>query len=102
VDLDRDMRRIYFLLFAVPFLLAPAAALAQSANCRADALSTATGPVLTATSGLKYELFPGNDLRVSGAWLPLDRLRICRLGGNAYEITDLDRKGEQIEGLFVD
>jgi hypothetical protein len=67
--------------------------------CRADRLEISPGGYLITSSGQKYQLFPGNELNVSGSWLPLDHLRICRLGGNADEITNLDRRGEQIEGL---
>jgi hypothetical protein len=88
-----------YLLAAGLFLILTLNA-ATAATCRDDAVQEATSPYLIAKSGWTFKLFPGNDLRISGTWLPMDRLTICRLGGSAYEITNLDRHGEHTIGVF--
>lgn len=74
---------------------------AGAAVCRDDSIQEVNSAYLWVTSGWLFALFPGSDLRIGGTWLPLDHLKICRLGGASYEITDLDRDGEHTIGIFL-
>ncbi|GLR67064.1 hypothetical protein GCM10010909_17450 [Acidocella aquatica] len=63
-------------------------------------MSTSPGLLLFLSSGQEFKVFPTSN-RIARAWLPRDRLIVCRKSGNAYEITNLDRKGEHIEALYM-
>ncbi len=70
------------------------------AHCHAAQLSTVNGAYLYTTMGQRYQIYPGQVWRTAG-WQPLDRLEICRLGGNAYSITDLAAKYHRhVRGLY--
>ncbi len=73
------------------------APLAQT--CHTDKVSTSPGQLLFTLHGWKFKIFPGGS-RITSSWLPLDRLKICRKGGTAYEITDLSQRNEKVEGLY--
>jgi len=86
-----------FRLAALPIL---ARGLAQAQPvCHNDAVSTAPGAYLFTQQGQAFQIFPGQG-GLTATWLPLDNLRVCRLSGNAYELTDTSRKGEQVGALY--
>lgn len=88
-----------FTLLALAGLALPSLAAAYTKEpCYKDRIRTSPGILLFLTSGLKYEVYPG-DSRISSSWLPLDRLLVCQIGGAAVEITNLDRRNEQIKAL---
>jgi len=73
--------------------------MANAQTCHTDSVSTSPGGYLFTTSGQKFKIWQG-DTRISTTWLPLDKLNVCPKGGNAYEITNLSRKGQQVLGLY--
>jgi hypothetical protein len=76
-------------------------AMAQSnANlppCSNDQVLNTNGLMIRMGSGLIYQAYPGSSGRLS-SWLPLDKLKICPLGGSAYKITDLNNN-KQVNAL---
>ena len=69
--------------------------------CHADKIENATGQFIRMTSGQFFQVYPGKGRMDSSVWFPLDRLMLCRLGGNAFQITDLSHKNEQIKALWL-
>jgi hypothetical protein len=90
------MRLFYFVLLA----LFVSAASVQAQPCRPDLVSTSPGIFLFMSSGQTFRIFP-TDNHISMTWLPMDKLTVCRKAANAYEITNLTRRGEQVEGLYL-
>jgi hypothetical protein len=81
-------------------LLTLTAALAQAQPvCHPDAVSTAPGAYLFTQKGQAFRVFPGQE-RIAEAWMPLDSLRVCRISGNAFELTNTNHKGEHVEALY--
>lgn len=68
-------------------------ALAQSHSnlpaCYNDQLINANGLMVRMGSGQVFQGYPGSAGRLAN-WLPLDKVKICYLGGSSYEITDLN------------
>jgi len=81
-------------------LLILAGTLAQAQPvCHDDAVSTAPGAYLFTQSGQAFQIFPGEG-GLTETWLPLDRLRVCRRSGNAFELINTSRRGEQVGALY--
>jgi hypothetical protein len=70
-------------------LLALSAAPAQAAVCHDDAIRnlTTSGTILYMVSGQIFEVYPGQETKAI-FWEPLDSLTLCRLGGDAFIITN--------------
>ena len=64
---------------------------APSSNCYMTKMSSSSGAFITLTTGLKYQVVPGAGRAAVMQWLPLDKVQVCRTGGNMYEITNLSR-----------
>lgn len=93
------------ILFAVWFLLGISAAQAQSQtsapqHCWNDKLSNTNGIRIRLQSGLTYQAYPGSQ-SVLSRWLPLDRLEVCRLGGSAVQMTDLNNQRGSVKALRI-
>jgi len=69
-------------------------------HCHADKISNTRGLGIRLGSGLIYRAFPGTGGRMS-AWLPLDRVTVCRIGGGAVQITNLSKRGQTVKALRV-
>ena len=96
------MKRIFG---AALMLVAIAGAQAQARisgdlNCRNDRVSDSNGILIGLSSGLAYQGYPGSQNRLS-TWLPRDKVTVCRLGGDAVQITDLSRNSERIKALRI-
>jgi hypothetical protein len=87
-------------LFLAAALLFPLAAQAQSNACFTSTIADvdSAGTSLTIHAGWLFNVFPGQDPAVK-FWEPLDKLKICPLGGAAYEITNLHARSSQVEAL---
>jgi hypothetical protein len=76
-------------------------ALAQSNSnlpaCYSDRVSNAGGLMVRMGSGQLFQGYPGSGGKLA-SWLPLDKVKICPLGGSAYQITDLNNN-KQINAL---
>jgi hypothetical protein len=70
---------------------------AKSPVCYNDQLINTNGQTLRMSSGQIFQGFPGSNPTLS-FWLPLDKVKICRLRGSGYEITNLSRHN-QIKAL---
>jgi hypothetical protein len=70
---------------------------ATSPVCYNDKIINTNGQSIRMNSGQVFQAFPGSNPTLSG-WLPLDKVKICRLGGSGYEITDL-AKNNQVKAL---
>jgi len=81
-------------------LLFPLAAQAQSARCFNTTIQDvdSAGTSLSIDAGWFFQVFPGQDPAVK-FWEPLDKLTVCRIGGAAYTITDLGRRGAHVEAV---
>jgi hypothetical protein len=78
-------------------LLALSAAPAHAAVCHEDAIRdlTTSGNILYLVSGQIFEVYPGQEPKAM-FWEPLDSLTLCRLGGQAYLITNNDPRQKKI------
>ena len=76
-------------LLALPQLL-PQPAAAQSSACMDAVISNSNNSVIALRNGQKYQVFPGTGGRIA-AWLPGDKVTLCRTGGSAYVITNTSR-----------
>jgi hypothetical protein len=87
---------------AALLVLASAAGMARaqsaSPSCTDSVISNSNGGVIAMRSGQTYKLYPGTGGRTA-SWLPGDEVSLCRLGGSAYEITNLDRKNQMVKAL---
>jgi hypothetical protein len=96
------MKHVYGCLFALAVAAAPFAAGAQTANlpCNPDKiLNTDTGGAwIRMGSGQYFKVYPG-DNRLVLNWLPLDKVEVCAIGGNAVKITNLSEKNQEIKAL---
>jgi len=89
------------LAFAGPALAQTTQLTQPTPHCRADTISNTNGLGIRLSSGLTYGAEPGGTTILS-SWLPLDRVKVCRVGGGAVEITNLDRHNAKIEALRTD
>jgi hypothetical protein len=96
------MNRIYMCLFGLAVAVAPFAAGAQTANmpCNSDKIlnTDSGGAWVRLASGQYYNVYPG-DNRLVLNWLPLDKVEVCAIGGNAVKITNLSEKNQVIKAL---
>lgn len=96
------MKRIIIGLFSLAVAAAPVAAQAQTSNlpCHADKiLNTDTGGAwIRMGSGQFFRVYPGGGRLVS-SWLPLDKVTVCAIGGNAVTITNLSKKNQMVKAL---
>ena len=65
--------------------------------CYDDKVLNANGLMVRMGSGQIFQGYPGSAGRLA-SWLPLDKVKICPLGGSAYQITDLSNN-KQIKAL---
>jgi len=72
---------------------------ASSSACFNDKIINTNGQSIRMNSGQRFQGYPGSNATLS-FWLPLDKVKICRLGGNAYEIINLDKKN-QVKALRI-
>jgi hypothetical protein len=76
-------------------------ALAQSsANgsaCYNDQVSNSGALIIRMGSGQIFKAYPGSAGKLA-TWLPLDKVKICPLGGASYEITNLSNN-RQVKAL---
>jgi hypothetical protein len=77
------MKRLLLLLLAL------SAAPAHAAVCHEDAIRnlTTSGTILYLVSGQIFQVYPGQETKAI-FWEPLDSLTLCRLGGEAFVITN--------------
>lgn len=73
---------------------------AADVPCYSDTVQTSPGIFLALSSGQTYQVFP-TDNRISMAWLPMDRLTVCQIGGAAVEITNTTEKDEKVRALRI-
>jgi hypothetical protein len=66
---------------------------ATSPVCHNDQVLNTNGQSIRMASGQIFQAYPGSNSTLS-FWTPLDKVKVCRLGGSAYEITNLNRKNE--------
>ncbi len=71
---------------------------ANSPVCYNDKMLNTNGLFIRTGSGAIFRSYPGSSGRL-GSWLPLDKISVCRIGGNAVEITNLSRKNQQVKAL---
>ena len=94
LSLEIEMRSLFM---ACLFLVA---SVAGAQACHRDSVSTSPGLLLFLASGQEFKVFPTSN-RIARAWLPREGVLVCHKSGTAYEITNLDRKGERIEALYM-
>ncbi len=95
------MSRIFVIAGFVSALACGQALAQKNANspvCYNDKMLNTNGLFIRTGSGAIFRSYPGSSGRL-GSWLPLDKISICRIGGNAVEITNLSRKNQQVKAL---
>jgi len=88
---------------AVWLALGVAGAQAQAsgkAHCRGDMVSDTSGLLISLNSGLAYEAYPGSEAKLDD-WLPLDKVTVCRIGGDAVHITNASKRNQSIDALRI-
>lgn len=65
--------------------------------CHEDKLLNSNGLMMRMGSGQVFQAYPGSGGKIA-FWLPLDKVKLCPLGGSAYQITDLNNN-KQIKAL---
>jgi hypothetical protein len=79
---------------------APLPATGPQPDCYAAKLRNSSGVFLSLTNGLRFQVLPGAGRTAVTAWLPLDKLQVCRRNGSSYQITNLSRpRPSVVEGL---
>ncbi len=73
---------------------------AKDVPCHNDTVQESPGVVLSLSSGQTYQVFP-TDNRISMAWLPLDKLIVCQIGGSGVQITNISKRGEKVRALRI-
>lgn len=94
------MSRIHFiagLILAVSCGQALAQSDATVPACYNDKISNASGLMIRMGSGQIFQAYPGSSGKLA-SWLPLDKVKICYIGGSAVQITDLSNN-QQIKAL---
>ena len=65
--------------------------------CYNDKVLNSNGLIVRMGSGQVFQGYPGSGGRLA-TWMPLDKVKICPIGGSAYQITDLSNN-KQIKAL---
>ena len=91
------MRVVLALVFMV---LGSGVAFAGMQGCYDGKVRTANGADVSTAAGQEFKIYPGQGPHTA-TWMPLDRLSICRDKANAYRLTDLNQKNEQVLGLYL-
>jgi hypothetical protein len=98
-----DFRAGFAACAAVWLALGVAGAQAQAAaapHCRDDMVSDTNGVLISLGSGLAYEAYPGSQSILS-TWMPLDKVTVCRIGGNAVHITNKSKRNQSVNALRI-
>ncbi len=102
------MTKMTQICFAICVALGVATAQAQtmgqttgmSAPCRSDKVLNTNGVYIKLASGQIFQAYPGNGPALS-AWLPLDKVTVCRIGGTGVRITNLSKQNSSVQALYL-
>jgi hypothetical protein len=106
--MEEKMTKMTQICFAVCLALGIGGAQAQtmgqstgmSSPCRPDKVLNTNGAYIKLASGQVFQAYPGSGPALS-AWLPLDKVTVCKIGGTGVQITDLDKNGMSVKALYL-